>query len=394
MILKWIGEHIWSLVSRFRDDIYLEDGAKITTSNNESVTIEPDGSGSVILGDGGGAVMIDTSWLSVDSGAASIDMTPGNLMITDGTANIDFTGGNLDITTSSGRIKLEADDIQFRGGGGVYAASLKLYESPILEGHAVTLSSPLSLTADYTLTLPDGDGNSNQVLKSNGSGILSWADVVLPDNPTLNGVVSIKPLGGGDGRLALYEDDGTNYVIIQAQDSLATNWTFQLPTTGGTSGQLLETNGSGTTRWVDPPTSDLRKVYFNGGVNLQYSFARWLPIGAYYIIEQNTATNPEYTTFVPPHDGKIIKILVRAEEALGNTSLTWYKAVDGTKTPATLIEAKTVNISAANTTYTYTYTGSATFSAGEALALKIDPTNDPIAAGVNYTIVYEFDEST
>ena len=32
------------------------------------------------------------------------------------------------------------------------------------------------LTADYTLTLPEDDGLVNQVLKTNGSGVLSWVD--------------------------------------------------------------------------------------------------------------------------------------------------------------------------------------------------------------------------
>tara|TARA_R100000808_G_scaffold14529_1_gene34271 strand:- start:30378 stop:31730 length:1353 start_codon:yes stop_codon:yes gene_type:complete len=42
---------------------------------------------------------------------------------------------------------------------------------------AVNITAPLAddLTADYTLTLPVDDGAPNQVLETNGSGVLSWA---------------------------------------------------------------------------------------------------------------------------------------------------------------------------------------------------------------------------
>jgi hypothetical protein len=39
--------------------------------------------------------------------------------------------------------------------------------------------APASLSANYTLTLPADDGNSNQVLQTNGSGTLSWTNTAL-----------------------------------------------------------------------------------------------------------------------------------------------------------------------------------------------------------------------
>ena len=44
--------------------------------------------------------------------------------------------------------------------------------------HGVKIKSPPhSAAASYTLTLPDDDGNANQVLQTDGSGNLSWATV-------------------------------------------------------------------------------------------------------------------------------------------------------------------------------------------------------------------------
>ena len=43
--------------------------------------------------------------------------------------------------------------------------------------HGVKIKSPPhSAAASYTLTLPDNDGNADQVLKTDGSGALSWVD--------------------------------------------------------------------------------------------------------------------------------------------------------------------------------------------------------------------------
>ena len=52
--------------------------------------------------------------------------------------------------------------------------SLELSELPSNGSQSVKLKAPDSLAADYTLTLPTDDGTSNQVLKTDGSGVLSW----------------------------------------------------------------------------------------------------------------------------------------------------------------------------------------------------------------------------
>jgi len=55
-----------------------------------------------------------------------------------------------------------------------FAANLKLGDGD--NSNFVNIKSPGSLSADYTLTLPADDGNSGQVLTSDGSGNLSWTD--------------------------------------------------------------------------------------------------------------------------------------------------------------------------------------------------------------------------
>lgn len=54
---------------------------------------------------------------------------------------------------------------------------------------------------------------------------------------------------GGQGDLRLADSSGGEYVALQAPTTVASNITFTLPGTTGSSGQLLTTDGSGTLSW-------------------------------------------------------------------------------------------------------------------------------------------------
>ena len=58
------------------------------------------------------------------------------------------------------------------------------------------------------------------------------------------------------------------------------------------------------------------------------------------------------------------------------------------------MDTKSVDIASANTSYTFTFDSDATFSKGDAISIKIQPTTDPVAAGVVGTFVLEFDLTT
>ena len=61
--------------------------------------------------------------------------------------------------------------------------------------HAIKLQAPSAVTADTTFTLPDGDGTADQVLKTDGSGQLGFAD--RHSNPSLiiNGAMQVAARG-------------------------------------------------------------------------------------------------------------------------------------------------------------------------------------------------------
>ena len=60
--------------------------------------------------------------------------------------------------------------------------------------------------------------------------------------------------------LGLYDADASHYVSIQALDVTTASYTITLPAGVGSSGQVLENQGSGTLEWVDPTTGDVESV--------------------------------------------------------------------------------------------------------------------------------------
>ena len=145
-----------------------------------------------------------------------------------------------------------------------------------------------STAGNNTLTLPDSNGNPNQALITNGTGNLSWNDVLLTSGNTITGSVvfnqSVTFVSGfissgttrfasgfissgtsvfasgltSSGAIALntenpirfYDADSSNYVGLKAPATIGTNVTWILPSGDGTSNQVLKTDGSGSLSWV------------------------------------------------------------------------------------------------------------------------------------------------
>ena len=70
--------------------------------------------------------------------------------------------------------------------------------------------------------------------------------------PTFVGSVAVSGTSATGADIKLYEDtdNGTNYVGLKAPASIASDLTWTLPSTDGTNGQALVTNGSGTLSWT------------------------------------------------------------------------------------------------------------------------------------------------
>ena len=126
-------------------------------------------------------------------------------------------------------------------------------------GAGVTLSAPTSFSPSYGLTLPTSSGSNNQVLKTDGSGNLSWTDSFIGTNVTLSSNATLAaisdPSAPSNGNVAFYAKTFGGYPTLAARNALNKSfglqsalWSKQIqmwtPTTA-TAGLWIGTAGSG-----------------------------------------------------------------------------------------------------------------------------------------------------
>ena len=291
------------------------------------------------------------------------------------------------------------------------AKSVKLSDDD--GSNTVALKAPAAVTADVTLTLPDGAGTSGQVLQTDGSGILSWtapgaaaisdgdltaaktavdngriivgnadgqgAAVAMSGDVTISntgatsiaaGVVvdadvsgsaaiagskiapnfvaqNVETTGSISGaditatgdvtvdnaksvKLAELDSNGSHTMALKAPDSVTADVTLTLPDGAGTSGQVLQTNGSGVLSWTTPAPA-----YYATGVLASFG---------YHTDDCNGTAEKfiQYATVSSVNYGLCVEKVQRGSDQWGDASNTckilgkrlpdydeWRKACDG-----------------------------------------------------------------
>jgi hypothetical protein len=201
-----------------------------------------------------------------------------DLVVDDMTADTNTNIGNTDMTLSGARaVNMNGNDLDFKDGSTsklLYDDSedewvfnspvvfkqpsaigeIRLQENPIGGDAAVVLKGPnTNIASDVTFNLPSADGSNGDVLKTNGSGVLSFSSA-LDGSPTLQ-AASTADLNGEDftinvngGNFFVKEASSTRLQVDQT-DVVIQGLTF--PSSDGSAGQVLKTNGSGVLSFVD-----------------------------------------------------------------------------------------------------------------------------------------------
>lgn len=182
------------------------------------------------------------------------DPVLGQLRVSNNTVTTLGTNANLTLDPNgSGQVTV-VGNLQVSN-----ASSLKLADSD--NSNFINIKSPASLSADYTLTMPSDDGNSGQVLQSDGSGNLTWANVVIAisDDTTTNGTFypvitsttsgSVQTLNVSSTKITFNPSSGTLTAPILVGSSSASGILYLRSTTSGTKGQVYidETTASSST---------------------------------------------------------------------------------------------------------------------------------------------------
>ena len=202
-----------------------------TTNNNFSVAI-----GEAITG-------------SADVAFSSADVT---VTLTDTNAAQTARNLRLNLTGTSGGAR------QLILGSGCQIEKLYLINNGLAD--AVTVKN----TSGTGISVPAG---KSMFVFNNGTNIVDaityLTSLATPlatiTGGTIAGITQLDVAGtaAAGANLKLYEDtdNGTNFVSLKAADSIASNLIFTLPSTDGTSGQALSTNGSGTLSFASYATT-------------------------------------------------------------------------------------------------------------------------------------------
>ena len=134
----------------------------------------------------------------------------------------------------------------------------------------------------WTMKLPTSAGTNGYYLQTDGLGNTTWAagggggggspggsntQVQFNDAGSFGGdtgftydkttdAVTIGVASTSTGALKLANASSANLVTVQSGNNSAA-WSMTLPTSAGTNGYLLQTDGSGNTSWVTPPATGL-----------------------------------------------------------------------------------------------------------------------------------------
>ena len=117
--------------------------------------------------------------------------------------------------------------------------------------HGITIQGPPhSAGANYTLTLPNTDGNANQVLKTNGSGVLDWVD---------------QTSGGSQNLFSTIAVSGQNNVVADSTtDTLTLVAGSNMTITTNASGDSITFEASGGSSLSTEQVQDIVGAMFSG----------------------------------------------------------------------------------------------------------------------------------
>jgi hypothetical protein len=204
----------------------------------------------------------DISLATIDHTANTVNWLDSNVSVTGLTTTATGTVITLSDTANTSTVNLIIDnqkEVRFR-------------ETTANGTNYIGLKAPASVSADLTYTLPATDGTAGQFLSTNGSGVLSFATAGLTGaTSTATGtVLTLSDTAITTTQNLIIDNDkevrfreatanGTNYVSLSAPATLASDLTLTLPSADGTSGQVLQTNGSGVLSFSSP-SSDFVKL--------------------------------------------------------------------------------------------------------------------------------------
>ena len=298
----------------------------------------------------------------IQSGSAATTESLGNLFDRD---FLHFTVSGrrmliLDENSSGSRVLI--------GGNGANATALEAKNVYITNSYGAAPGyTKISTTHATEMILTAGDAANvmNIIIKENGGGANDYIAF-----PSLSKVF----LDGGNN--TYIQESSADHISLVA---------------GGVSTLVVDNASATVTGNINGGLPHI----INTGFNYSYTAGTlvYMPLSGYILENSSLTGRNEFQAFIAPYDGYLEKVIIRSENFGGSTIVGLHKESDGTELPSgTASNAVTVNCAAGNTSYSFAFGASASFDAGDILAISYDPYRD--TNDTNATIVFRFDTTT
>jgi len=132
----------------------------------------------------------------------------------------------------------------------------------------------------------------------------------------------------------------------------------------------------------------------NFGFNYGYTAGTkiYVPLNGYVFESSSLTARNEFSQIIAPFDGYLDRVVMRSEAIANSSIVGLHKSSNGTELPSTTASATvTIAMDAANTSYNFAFGQSASFSAGDILAISFTPYRD--TNDTNGTAVFIYDRS-
>jgi hypothetical protein len=203
------GQHLYFVKNGSGQSVVLTQGSggNVTVANGKSAIVYADGAGA-------GAAVVDLTSTFVPLGALLAANNLSDL------TNVATARANLDLEIG---VDVQAYDADLAA-----IAGLAVTDGNIIVGNGTTWVAESGATARTSLGIGTGD------------------------SPTFAGITTGQVDITATGDLRLQDTTGGQYVALQAPGTVSSSFTLTLPAADGTSGQVLQTNGSGLLTFATP----------------------------------------------------------------------------------------------------------------------------------------------
>ena len=374
-MIKWIGQHIFDLISRFRTTVYLENLETSTETNilvvdsdgkvtknadagdDMSFTVEDGDTTDVVISNG-------KHWKFVEGGNININWTDTDNGTSSDEYDLTFTGATLQelLISASHNIR------------GVAGSDVTIASAQDIKFH---IDYDQSETAG-THTFDFVNGTGSVVASIDESGVPTFSigakgsasSAVLVDGGS--GAIKSRTLAEfkGDASLGNVEDKSSATIRgeIVAGD---------IPT--------LNQDTTGTATNATKQVVVTHHNFFMNSASTTVDF--FFP---YNNLNEANSTSQYYNRTIAPYDGRIIKVLIRPSAAIGTAcKLQFHKITNTDLNFGTAVEEVTnVNLNTAETSVSTAFS-SATFVAGDVMNVSLIK-SEVDTANIQAVIVWEY----